>query len=453
MRLSLLPFLLVVGLVSCSETSDLRGLVDVLVERNTKLMATIDALRTDLSDLKEKYDALVASTTAQRHEEAQWQRETTEKLQSLAGRRRLSSAVSTQRRGLSSDTCGDPSGPALLVEGVCSCTGGLLVEGRNVTAELDELATALELFVNPELCNRTEDGCTGVTISGFSGTVFCTNSSSCSKATFSEVAGVICGADDDHEGNACQDAVFSNVGTVVCIGNGTDVCRGSTFDNTTTIQCRGSGSQSCSGIAVTNTGSVMCEENSCQHSEFTGVESLTCSGDGLANCYKISCDNVSSVACSGAGAIDAEAYNCGHSTFKNVQHSVTCDGDSGACCAGSTFSNIPSVMCSSNGTWACVYANFSDVATVACPGNGAANCQVSSFYRVNTLICSGDGYGNCHLTELYDVPSVQCIGATSCNPMHIYNTNEVYSVTPCTSAYCSTTVQCSVGGVLDPSNC
>ena len=128
--------------MSSSETGDLRGLVDVLVERNTKLMATIDELRTDFSELKEKCDALVASTTAQRQRDAQWHQDTAAKLESLAGRRRLSSAVSTQRRGLSSETCGDPSGPALLVEGVCSCTEGLLVEGRNVTKELDKFFAA-----------------------------------------------------------------------------------------------------------------------------------------------------------------------------------------------------------------------------------------------------------------------------------------------------------------------
>ena len=122
-----------------SETGDLRGLVDVLTERHTQLEATIDELRTDFSDLNDKYDDLVASTAAQSHERAQWQRETTEKLQSLAGRRRLTSAASTQRRGLSADTCGDPGGPTLLVEGVCSCTGGLLVEGRNVTKELNSM--------------------------------------------------------------------------------------------------------------------------------------------------------------------------------------------------------------------------------------------------------------------------------------------------------------------------
>ena len=139
MRLFLSPFLLVGQLVGSSATSDCCEFVDVCAEQQAQLKATINELLTDFSELKEKYDALVASTTAQRHERAQWQRETNETLQLLAGRRRLTSAVSTQRRGLSSDTCADPSGPTLLVEGVCSCTEGLLVEGRNVTKELDEL--------------------------------------------------------------------------------------------------------------------------------------------------------------------------------------------------------------------------------------------------------------------------------------------------------------------------
>ena len=138
---SFLLLLAVRVVVGGSEVDDLRGLVDVLVERNAKLMATVDELRTDFSELEQTLDELVASRAARGKEHAQWQQETTAKLQSsLAGRWRLSSAVSTQQRRLaSSDTCGDPSGPTLLVEGVCSCTEGLLVEGRNITQELDEL--------------------------------------------------------------------------------------------------------------------------------------------------------------------------------------------------------------------------------------------------------------------------------------------------------------------------
>jgi len=149
--------------VGCSETGDLRGLIGVLTEQQTQLKATIDQLRTGFTNLKEKYDTLVASTTAQHHAEAQWQRETTEHLQSLAGRRRLTSAVSTKRRRLSSDTCGDPNGPELRVEGVCSCTGGLSVQGRNVTRELDllqqrqpttpEVTTSMSTTTLPTTCS------------------------------------------------------------------------------------------------------------------------------------------------------------------------------------------------------------------------------------------------------------------------------------------------------------
>eukprot|EP00750_Incisomonas_marina_P024678 INCI5139.24.p1 GENE.INCI5139.24~~INCI5139.24.p1 ORF type:complete len:488 (+),score=59.76 INCI5139.24:219-1682(+) len=141
MRVAFLVVLLFVRAV-CStdqEEEDLRRLVAVLVEQNTQLTAAADGIRADLSQLQQQHGALVASTTAQRHEHALWQREATAKLQSLVGGRRLSAPVSAQRRGLSSGTCADPSGPRLLVDGVCSCTGGLLVEGRNVTAELDDL--------------------------------------------------------------------------------------------------------------------------------------------------------------------------------------------------------------------------------------------------------------------------------------------------------------------------
>ena len=119
--------------------ADLHRLAAVLVEQNTQLTEVVDGLRVDLFQLQQKHAGLFASTTAQSHEDARWRREATAKLQSLVGGRRLATAVSTQRRGLSSDTCADKTGPRLLVEGVCSCTGALLVEGRNVTKELDQL--------------------------------------------------------------------------------------------------------------------------------------------------------------------------------------------------------------------------------------------------------------------------------------------------------------------------
>ena len=126
--------------VSDTDAEDLRGSVDVLKQQQPRLLATIDGLRADFSELQQKHDDLVALTAAQHHREAQWHQDTASKLESLAGRRRLSPPVSRQQRGFSSGACADPDAPTLLVEGVCRCTGGLLVAGRNVTKELDELA-------------------------------------------------------------------------------------------------------------------------------------------------------------------------------------------------------------------------------------------------------------------------------------------------------------------------
>ena len=128
--------------MSGAEAEDLRGLVDAATEQQAQLLATTDGLCADLSELRQRQDALVASTTAQHQRDAQWRQDAAAKLESVADRRRLASAVSNQRRGLSSDTCANPPGPRLLVNGVCSCVGDLLVEGRNVTAELDSFMAA-----------------------------------------------------------------------------------------------------------------------------------------------------------------------------------------------------------------------------------------------------------------------------------------------------------------------
>ena len=127
----------------CSTDQDWRGLVDAIVQQSKQLSSKVDGLRTELSQLQRDHKQLQHIHDANEQKYERWRRETNAKLQSLVGggRRRLSSsAVSTRRRGLSSaDACSDPSGPQLLVEGVCSCTGGFLVEGRNITKALDSL--------------------------------------------------------------------------------------------------------------------------------------------------------------------------------------------------------------------------------------------------------------------------------------------------------------------------
>ena len=129
----------------CTEDGDLRGVVEALLEQHAQLTAAAEVLGTDISRLQQKHDELVVSTAKQHQKHTQWHQDTAAQLETLAAagkKSRLATAPSlTQRRDLSSDdACGDPSGPQLLVEGVCSCAGGLLVEGRNVTKELDVLA-------------------------------------------------------------------------------------------------------------------------------------------------------------------------------------------------------------------------------------------------------------------------------------------------------------------------
>ena len=126
----------------CTGEADVNELIDILVKQNARLTAAADALREDLFQLQQTYNALFLSTAVERHEQARWQRETSKQLASLAGRRTLVTAASTQPRELSQGACADASAPQLLVEGVCSCTEGLLLQGRNVSKELDELKSA-----------------------------------------------------------------------------------------------------------------------------------------------------------------------------------------------------------------------------------------------------------------------------------------------------------------------
>jgi len=142
MRLLVSSLLLVVVHVSCQKPVDLRGIVLALEERNAKLVTTVAELRGHLIHLQQQYDAFGALTASRRDEQERWRRGTAEKLESLSGGRRLSSAVSTKQHGLSSGTCADPDAPALLVQGVCTCTKGILVQGRNVTKDLETLLEA-----------------------------------------------------------------------------------------------------------------------------------------------------------------------------------------------------------------------------------------------------------------------------------------------------------------------
>eukprot|EP00750_Incisomonas_marina_P025486 INCI5500.1.p1 GENE.INCI5500.1~~INCI5500.1.p1 ORF type:complete len:549 (-),score=103.10 INCI5500.1:936-2444(-) len=130
------------GGVSAASASieELTLIVNRLVEQNEQQEAQINGLRQELR-------AFTASTTAQRHRDIAWRQKTDTAVRSLQTTSRSQDA-NTQptegaRRGLlpsSGSTCASSSDePRLFVNGVCSCAGGLLVEGRNVTKELDEL--------------------------------------------------------------------------------------------------------------------------------------------------------------------------------------------------------------------------------------------------------------------------------------------------------------------------
>ena len=68
-----------VSTVSGTEGEYFRRLVDVSRKQQTQLLATVVGLRAEFFELQQKHDALVVSTTAQRHKEARWQREIAEK--------------------------------------------------------------------------------------------------------------------------------------------------------------------------------------------------------------------------------------------------------------------------------------------------------------------------------------------------------------------------------------
>jgi len=148
----------IVWSADCDE-NDLRGLVAVLVEQTNQLQQELSQIRNAYDTLQQDSVQLQQKHATHERKYARWQREINKKINSWVGggRRHLSNATSTRRRGLSSSsTCSDASSPQLLVEGVCSCTGGLLVAGRNVTEELDAATIA---STTPETTTTTPTEC------------------------------------------------------------------------------------------------------------------------------------------------------------------------------------------------------------------------------------------------------------------------------------------------------
>eukprot|EP00750_Incisomonas_marina_P012273 INCI16696.1.p1 GENE.INCI16696.1~~INCI16696.1.p1 ORF type:complete len:416 (+),score=76.58 INCI16696.1:200-1447(+) len=161
----------------------LERLADVLGRQNAQLEAAMEELRGDLELAHEQHHKLASSIQKQQQRDRQWLREVDEKarlLLSSGGSGSSSSSSSSgggggegplwpttsgstqqqQRRGLSSSdaSCEGPlSGPQLVVNGLCSCEGGFLVGGRNITHELDRLSTTAATSgpITPVVENRT----------------------------------------------------------------------------------------------------------------------------------------------------------------------------------------------------------------------------------------------------------------------------------------------------------
>ena len=151
------PLLLVViGTLTAVHAAedDLRALVESLVLKNQRLEATIADLRVELLS---KHKNLAMSTARDRQRQVEWRRDVGQQLEGL---KRYAGAEGATRRSLSTDSCVDPAAPLLSVDGLCSCADGLLVNGRNVTAELDELKAACAANAGETTTSRNTRNCT-----------------------------------------------------------------------------------------------------------------------------------------------------------------------------------------------------------------------------------------------------------------------------------------------------
>ena len=384
-------------LVICFEADGALGLVKTAVRRTKELQDEAADLRVGIRELQRRYDSLLASTIAQRRKEAQYQQEVERKLERLTRVRGLSTAVSTRGRGLSSHTCADPDAHALLVKGVCSCVGGLLVEGRNVTKELDMLeATTLiksstaepgnavanlaTTFNDSHTCNdASNEACRGAFISHYDAVVNCTGTTACYNATFFNVDTVVCAGG----ASACQYAVFVNVQNVLC----------------------GSGSRNCYGINVTNASMVQFNGEGEEHGLFSilrEVGRVECNGEGAHNCAAITVTEAGLVQCNGVGH-----YNC----FQLVAR---------------------------------------DVEQLQCNGDGYRNCGYFEVTNAGAVECDGDGFQGCYLGDLTNVRTLALTGSGTNAAIYltINNDDNDYSGVTCTVNYCSSTlygVECGDG--------
>eukprot|EP00750_Incisomonas_marina_P033238 INCI9697.1.p1 GENE.INCI9697.1~~INCI9697.1.p1 ORF type:complete len:269 (-),score=51.58 INCI9697.1:334-1140(-) len=130
------------------------------LERQQRLLAEVDRHVASVVGLQQQLDAAALSSKKQIAQQLHWRQGVDGKLAllsptaaaaALQSRGSSSSSsdlssgsASVQRRGLANHLCSEPpdAQQQLKVHGVCSCTRGLLVDGRNVTEELDALHKA-----------------------------------------------------------------------------------------------------------------------------------------------------------------------------------------------------------------------------------------------------------------------------------------------------------------------
>eukprot|EP00750_Incisomonas_marina_P016575 INCI19189.1.p1 GENE.INCI19189.1~~INCI19189.1.p1 ORF type:complete len:386 (-),score=69.55 INCI19189.1:271-1428(-) len=127
------PLFCLVGSAACGRST--RGLLELTADKIQQLDVVVADLRAGMGALQKQHDSLAASAKAEKGRLETWEAETLRKLLSA------SSVPGRQTRHLSADACArrELQGPQLLVEGACSCTGGVVVNGRNLTSVLDAL--------------------------------------------------------------------------------------------------------------------------------------------------------------------------------------------------------------------------------------------------------------------------------------------------------------------------
>ena len=176
--------LALVGQVLCpavlaSEVDDLRGFVDEMLTRidrleyaNTQLAIENQQQQATIERQSKRIDSLEATASQQQVNMEQLRKEIDHQhvdnlvtkrdlspLQSSLGRQRgpVLSNVDDSRRALST-TCEKPTGPRLLVEGVCSCQDDVLIGGRSVGEQLDNLTASVERL-NSSVGELQQDSC------------------------------------------------------------------------------------------------------------------------------------------------------------------------------------------------------------------------------------------------------------------------------------------------------